>query len=445
MPQTTTKAGPELGIRLDGGPDSFSPGDTITGHVFRGKHIVTTEATLKVRLTGREKTKIIAGPSTRGIYRGRTTLISEEEHLQVLFQGPLHIAQASPPEEEDRTWSFTFTIPTHVWEGSDEPGDQAPPPRHSLPQTLPGTFTDSSGSSAQTEGFIEYAVWAELQYDDHGSTETIDAIHPITIKAVSLDPPIIDFRLTRHRQYGLVSSYRLLPEVGRAGPSFSQRARSHFGSRKVPAFAGHMEIDTPAVIQLEHPGPIPLRLQFVPDGNVLRASRIEDVTQKIQLVMLTMEIRAVMEINCDNGPGPWTSVSPTTRAMSVWSRLAFGSGTPPLYIPYATETSPVDVGEKVNLRLGYTGMMSKAFAQGTIHPSFSTRHIKYTHRIYYELQARIAEEELKMSLETDVTILPPAGTSADTGYVGSGVGVTDEEELPPPPFDETWIRPPPSG
>ncbi|KAH7014722.1 hypothetical protein EDB80DRAFT_319223 [Ilyonectria destructans] len=424
MPQTSIKAGPALGIRLEGGRTAFAPGDTIAGQVFRGMHIVSTEAVIKVTLSGRVKTKVIAGPSA--VYRGRTTLIDEERHVQVSFQGPLHIPPAPTPEEAERAWPFTIAIPMYT---ADVLAEQSPPAGHMARQILPGTFTmDRTGLGAQDEAFIEYAVKAELQSSAHGSVETTDAILPITIRTASLEPPIVDFQLTRHRLYGCISSYRLLPEVGRAGPSFSQKARSLLGSLKVPAFAGHMEIDTPAVIQLEHPSPIPLRFRFVPDANVLRGSRIEDVPQKIQLLMLSMEIRAATEISGDGASGPRSAVSPAVMSISAWSRVALGPGTPPLYIPCAGEGPPVDVGQRVNLRLGYSGLMSKAFAQGNIHPSFATRYLKYTHRIHYKLSAIVAEEELKFRWGVDVTILPSAGTS---------------EEHPPPPFEETWIRPPP--
>lgn len=440
MPQTPTKAGPTLGIRLEGGRTAFAPGDTIAGWVFRGTYTVSTEAVIKVRLFGRVKTKVIAGPSARAaaaVYRGRTTLIDEERHVQVIFQGPLHIPPAPTPEEAEHAWPFTIAIPVYTVDVLAEQGER---------QILPGTFTiDHAGFGVQAKGFIEYAVKAELQSTAHGSVETTDAILPITIRTASLEPPIADFRLTRHRLYGWVSSYRLLPEVGRAGLSFSQKARSLFGSLKVPTFAGHMEIDTPAVIQLEHPSPIPLRLQFVPDANVLRGSRIGDVPQKIQLLMLSMEIQAATEVSCDGSPGPWSAVSPAIMSISAWSRLALGPGTPPLYIPCAGEGPPVDVGQRVNLRIGHGGVMSKAFAQGNIHPSFATRHLKYTHRINYELRAMVAEEELKFRWGVDVTILPSAGTSEDVGYVEAVGRAADEDEPPPPPFEETWIRPPPEG
>ncbi|KAM0275132.1 hypothetical protein ACHAQH_007536 [Verticillium albo-atrum] len=318
MPQTSTKTGPALGIVLEGGRTAFAPGDTITGCIFRKTHIVSTETVIKVALFGRAKTKVIADPRA-AIYRGRNTLIDEERHVQVIFQGPLHIPPTTTPEETERTWPFTMDIPSYTALASTEQGERPL-------QILPGTFTmDRAGFSVRVQGFIEYAIKAELQSTTtHGSIETVDAVLPITIKATSFDPPIVDFQLTRHRLYGLVSSYRLLPEVGRTGPSFSQKARSLFGSLKVPAFAGHLEIDTPAVIQLEHPSPVPIRLQFIPDANVLRGSRISDVPQKIQLQMLSMEIQAATEIKCDGGQGPWSGVSPAIVSISVWSCLAFG-------------------------------------------------------------------------------------------------------------------------
>ncbi|KAM0335349.1 hypothetical protein ACHAQA_000394 [Verticillium albo-atrum] len=458
MPHTLTKASSALGIHLEGGRTIFAPGDTIVGCVFRGTHIVSTEAVVKITLSGRVKTKIIAAPSTRGVanvYRGRSTLIDEDSHVQTIFQGPLHIAQASTTEESERSWLFTIAIPMYAdnVDASAEQGDVAPPTGHIPRPILPGTFAmNPAAFGAQDEGFIEYTIKAELQSTQQGSVETTNAALPITIRTASLEPPIVDFRLTRHRLYGWISSYQLLPEVGRAGPSLSQKTRTLFGSSKVPVYGGHMEVDVPSVIQLENPNPIPIQIRFVPDLKVLKGSRIDDIPQKIQLVMLSMELQDATEIRCDGAASPKAATSPTTMRISVWSCLAFGPGTPPLYIPCADEGPPTDVGQKVNLRIGYTGVMGKPFRQGKIHPCFAIRHLKYTHRVQYELRAQVAGEELKFKWENDLTILPSTDTWEDavqSGTMGwappAGDRAANEDEPPPPPFQEAWIRPPHSG
>lgn len=435
MPQASIKVSSALGIRLDGDRTSFGPGDTITGCVVRASHIVSTHATVTVSLAGRVKTKVIAGAT---VYRGRTTLVDEQRHTQTVFQGPLHIPPAPTPDESERTWPFTMTIPTHV-EADDGDGEQ--------PQILPGTFTmERAGFGPQDEGFIAYTIKAELQATSQGSVDSTTAILPITILTVNPGPPMADSHLIRHRLYGCVSSYRLLPEVNRSGRSFSQKARSLFSSQKVPALAGHMEIDTPAVIQLEHPDPIPLRVRFVPDANVLRDSGILGVPQTIQLLSLSMNIRPSTEVACEGAPAPWSAPSTAAMTLSAWSRVVLGPGTPPLYIPYDDDEPPVDVGLRAGLRLGRGGLMSKSFAMGNIHPFFSTRFLTYTHRVSYELHARVAEEDIKHKWAVDVTILPPAGAERASSLqttAGREGGETDEAS--PPPFDPTWDRPPPDG
>ncbi|KAM0281452.1 hypothetical protein ACHAQH_003482 [Verticillium albo-atrum] len=453
MPQTTSRANSVLGIRLENDRTTFAPGDTIVGCVFRGSHIVSTEAVVKVTLSGRVKTKVVAAPSTRGVatvYRGRSILIDQAEHVQTIFQGPLHIPPSASAEEVEREWPFTLAVPMYAANVDDLADEDEP---HSSTQvidrqTLPGTFRmDRAGFGARDEGFVEYTIKAEMVSQKQGYLETTDVTLPITIRTASLEPPIIDFHLKRHRFYGWVSSYCLLPEISRSGPSFSQKARALFGSSKVPVFAGNMEIDTPTIIQLENMSPIPFRLQFLPDPKVLKNSPLDGVPQKIQLQTLNMEIQTVTEISCDDAASPWVAVSPNTIRISVWSCLAFGPGTRPLFIPCAGENAPVDVGQKINLRIGYTGMMGKLYPQGDIHPSFTTRHLKYSHRVNYELRAVIAGEVLKFKWESDVTILPSAGSSEGSMRSGATDWVqppasTDEDEPPPPPFQETWIRPP---
>ncbi|KAH6661482.1 hypothetical protein EV126DRAFT_410181 [Verticillium dahliae] len=452
MPPTLEKASSMLGIRLDSNGTTFSPGSTVAGCVYRQAHIVSAEAIVKVTILGRAKTKVVAAPSIRGVatvYRGRSILVDEKDYVQTLFQGPLHIPPIASTDGIGHRWPFALTLPlqTTAMGGSDEQGEADQPPERTDQQFLPASFTmNRAGFGARDEGFIEYTIKAELQSKRQGAFETVYATLPITIQINHPGPPVTDFRLTRYRLYGWISSYSLLPGISPARPTISHKAKLLFSSSKMPVFAGNLEVDTPAVIQLENPNPMPIRMQFVPDPKVMKDSPIDGIPQKLQLQALTMEIQTATEIKCDGVETSWAAISPKTLRVSVWSCLAFGPGTRPLYIPCAGDGPPIDVGRKVNLRIGRTGLMGKAYPQGDVHASFSTRHIKYSHRISYELRAVVAGEVLKFKWDSQATVLPPANDvpPGDPDWLQTPEGTpyeTDVDETPPPAFQDAWLCP----
>lgn len=457
MPPTSAKSNFALGIRLEGGRTTFAPGDTIVGCVYRWAHIVSTEAVIKIALSGKAHVQVSTDSRSRGtsaVYRGRSTLIDEKRHAQIIFQGPLHIPEVFTPEAE-QSWPFAITIPMHtdVLMGSPDQGGRASSPVSVTQRDLPGTFAmDHGGFGVQDEGFVEYTVKAEMHCNKGGSAWTATAVLPIRIRSVSLEPPIVDFQLTKQRLYGSISSHRRPSMEHGAGSSLSQKAKALLNSTsKVPILAGNMEIHTPSIIQLENPNPIPLLLRFVQDSDIPGDSCGGSIP-KMQLTMFSMEIQSTTELSCDGAPRSWAVPSPATMQISVWSPLVFGASTPPLYVPCTGEDPPVDVGLKVNLRLGYTGMMGKTYSQGRIQPSFALRNLKHTHRVSYELKVMVSGEELKLRWSNDVTILSP---TVETG--GDAVReeadwalmtrsqTADTDEPAPPPFEETWIRPPPTG
>ncbi|KAH7375208.1 hypothetical protein B0T11DRAFT_269882 [Plectosphaerella cucumerina] len=415
MAQTALKTSLSLGIRLADQSSVFAPGDTITGHVFRGTHIVTPEAIVTVALFGRVKTKAI---SPLGNKSSRQTLIDEQTSVQTIFRGPLHIPNSPSPDEVEQKWPFAIVIPAHVG------GEQA----------FPGTFTtDRPGFTSNDRALIEFGVTAELQFTENGTARMVTTTLPVTIRALSLDPPIADFQHVRHRIYGWVSSSNLLP----AAPSFSMRAKMRFSSSTRPTFAGHLEVDSPTIIQLEHPDATPLRLRFVPDTKVMSSSGLYEVPGEIELTSLTMEVQATTKIGGDDADSPQATFTPSPVFMRVWSPLALGPGTPSLHIPYSTDNPALNIGELANLRMGYGGLIGKRFSQGIIYPSFAMRNINHAHRVVFNLQARISKEVLDFKWETDMDILPPSDSRGPAvawptnQALQSGSPSEMDEELPP--------------
>jgi hypothetical protein len=346
MGRTDPKGGQAFQIVYEGAKSpTFAPGDTIIGHCRRQLPLVSTDATIKVTLCGRTKSKItISSGNSTSYYRGRFTVIDEHAHLQTIFQGPIHIASG----EGARTWPFAIDIPTHCCpkrlvnaapeKQSYLPLDAATIATHRLPDSFE---MHHSGFSSTREGFVEYFIKATLDYMHHGSRHFEHAIIPFNLTMTTNEPPITDFRLQQRRILGTVTSFKLLPDMEKTELSFSQKRQTFFNSLKVPRIGGNMEITVPRLVQIGNTSPIPIQLRFVPTpDDRFTTPDMRGIPVKIILSSLHMEIVARSEVRCEGTFSPHEADDKMEHRVQLWPQLLQPGqlARDPLYIPWYVET-----------------------------------------------------------------------------------------------------------
>ncbi|KAK7429171.1 hypothetical protein QQZ08_004386 [Neonectria magnoliae] len=447
MPQTTPKSSQLLGIRLQGDVAEYAPGDTIVGCVFRKTYVVSPNALVQISLHGRTKSKMVVtrGGNSSSTYRGRFTLIDERDSALKIFQGPLHI-----PSLGEQMWPFAITIPLHpnpkflalgvLQEQSYLPLD----PGHVATQALPSTFKlDSTGGS--TEGFIEYFLKAELRASRDGSVDVTDAVLPLRVVNLSVDPPIADLGLRASREPRSVASYRLVPGMQETELSISQKMKQSLNFSSVPAFWFTAEIEAPTRIQLENPNPIPFRIRVVP--NFERTSEIiQGVPHKVRLTSVHIRVEVTTEIRCEGTFSPHHKTK--TREIDLLSQGVIPTLTKPIWIPCTNEWPPIDIGALANLRFGRRGRIGPVQPRygPDVYPTFTTYNIRHSHRLTWYVRGNIAGEGFYVSGGHPVALLMASderGQGAVLPAEASSRQVTAPSTFEPGERSVSWIQPPP--
>lgn len=458
MGRTMRRGGPSLEIHHERSVyDHYAPGDTIIGRVSRRLEAISPEATIKLALIGRAKSKMVVsrGNNNRSYYRGRFTIV---EQWQTLFQGPLHIASGGTGPGD---WPFAFDIPSTC---SPKVIGRVPAEQSYLPLDaasvsaipLPDTFDmEYHGWGTNREGFVEYFLKAMISYTHAGKRESEEAILPIMIRSVSREPPIADFKLRRHRNQCIATSFTLLPGMEDAELSFSQKRQELMGSRKVPRIGGTLEMDIPQVLQLDNRCPVPVQLRFVPNPE-LTSSGMRGIPVKIKLRSLTATIYSRTTVLCDGSLHPHDANEETESVIRLWPKRVRLTDPPgdPFYIPCTDEYPPIDIGTHVGFCIpqylskrtqgpvGQTNVQNRTL----LCPDFTTFNIKTSHTIRFDLVADIASQDIKMTASGKLTILPSADTLPPAAPAQQEAAA--EEAPPPPPFEqrtESWIQPPPEA
>ncbi|KAH6884404.1 hypothetical protein B0T10DRAFT_130604 [Thelonectria olida] len=442
MPRTTPASSTNLGIRLES--IQYAPGDTIIGCVYRKGHIVSPKASVTISLHGRTKSKMVVsrGGNSSSTYRGRFNVLGGPDGTQKVFDGPLHI----PAGGEEQVWPFALALPTHVENiglGVHVPKDHSYLPldpevvaTHELPETF---AIHHHGFSTNMEGFVEYFLRAEMRAMGHSSTGGMhEATLPFTLRALSSEPPIVDSRLRKIKTSYSITSYRLVPGMEEAELSLSQKTRQFFSSSKVPTLYFNYQIDTPTVIQLENPNAVPFIIRCSPDWG--RTSEIiNGLEQQARLKSLSLRIASATVVRCEGSFSPHDA--DTDDKLDLYIDHAIHALGEPIYIPITDDMPPVDIGELINLRIGYQGRVGPKFRQGTLHPSFTTYNIRHMHQLKWAICAEIAGEDFKASGSHPLTLLKPSDDS-----VPRKTTLIDGPSQVPVSLGEVssepWMRPP---
>ncbi|KAF5020006.1 hypothetical protein F66182_7971 [Fusarium sp. NRRL 66182] len=433
MPQACAKSLSQLGIRLEG--SAYAPGDTIVGCVFRKSHIVTPGATVTISLFGRAKTKIVTRNANNHTvtHRGRFTLVPRNGRPQTIFQGPLHIEV----NQDEQAWPFAITLPRYVdprhLEG--EAQDHSYLPVEARDHELPPTYT--LPSSGRTEGFVEYVLEAHLRTSRQGHCDYYEARLPLSVINLDPNPPIADFGLIRSRNLRCIASYRLVPGMGDAKLSFSQKMKQSLGTSSVPDIRFSLDVDVPTVIQLDNPTPIPFKLRAVPDWT--RTSEvIQDVPQNIKLVDVSLWLATQIDIICAGTFYSHTKYK--TQEFNLGVSTALRKANRDMLIPCTSDAPSIDIGEMINLRVG---PLSPGHTR--LYPTFTTYNIKVTHRLRWSVTCQIADERFEASGAVHLKLIPPSDERRRPDENPLPVGdeeIAAVEARPSQQRSESWIRPP---
>ncbi|GKU06075.1 hypothetical protein FLAG1_10794 [Fusarium langsethiae] len=205
MRPSPLKSNPWLGIHLDS--DTYAPGDTITGYVYRKTPISTPDALVSCCLHGGAS---VDSNHDLGMISSFTLLTCHGES-NILYRGPLRIQ-----DNNSERWSFSLKVPIYADSTTDAGNTftsftQVGATDHQLPPTYALYSADVIGI------FVEYFVSVKLIFDVHERTQMLDARHPFKLVQYSPHPPIADFALGvwRYPRILLVTRTKIMTRRGR--------------------------------------------------------------------------------------------------------------------------------------------------------------------------------------------------------------------------------------
>lgn len=411
MPRTEINAHSDLQVNVASPPGwTFAPGDTVIGTVVRRSSIVAPEATVRIALIGRVKTKVVVrNGNSSAVFRERKQLFSPTMTTQILFQGPLHIPpkQEHDSKNEMLSWPFSITIPTQsreevtfqptVSSGHHSNGDR----------TLPGTFY-SGGISfyRSSEGFVEYYLEAQLRREC--SYKVLVSTYPITLGRFP-GTDLLGYNIQEHTVNKIVCSQRLLPGMENADLTLKQKAQKFFGSSKLPNLHYKVKITWPGCVQLDNPNPFPFILDVIPQQRKT-SSGIQGVEHEIQLTCIKMCIKSKTELTAPTISAKRTVRRDNNSCSDLQIREALKDLKSPIIFSSEKENKPVDFGNMLQLVLHSNGLttgkrhLSKI---PVIHPSFSTTGITHSHWWDIEVVLSVVGEIHKILISSILEILPP--------------------------------------
>jgi hypothetical protein len=374
---------------------SFTPGDTIIGNLVRRAHIVTSEATVTLSLSGRIHSQLTP--------RDKEKQLSDDWHLlypreEVIFRGPLHLPEGS---NESLSWPFSLHIPIKPVDTLGKKraqagsflaldGDQA------AHHPLPGTFTSlGSDSSLASECFIEYYLSAKLKYHFGASqicsaTWKVDIRHPVEVVEKSQLEQVTHLSID-----GKVQSQRLLFGMSDANLSLKQKTQKLFGSSKVPKFYFQVDLTSPRILKLDGAQNLPLMLHIAPLEDKTSDS-LKGTPQEARINWIKMFLVSYSDIIVTDCP-PLGTVHRDKHRFSLNLHLekAFDRLESPLILPLGHQNTSINLGAMFQLVLRSTGLTSSGLRLhylAPIYPDFVTYNIKHTHGIDWKISITIAGE-----------------------------------------------------
>jgi hypothetical protein len=411
-----------LGIHLD--RESYVPGDTITGHVFRKTPIVCPYSTIQLCVHGDAR-------SRWGVSKSDFQLLYFEDHHTILHKGPLHIESGS----EGARWHFSITLPHRV--------DPITGRRYGYVYDIPAESRPELPASYKFQGygevdaFVQYHVKVTLYHKSHGGAEEVGAVHPFTIERFHPGPPLVEFAVERWRYHRGVTSRLLIPGVNDVKLSLRQSFKQSFTMPKDPEFKFDFYVELPMAIQLDGPAPIPFRMLVSPNWGET-SEIIRGVQQEVKL----MSIQCWVVTHTQFILGKSSSVDKTAET-DLGLIHAINDLNTTIRIPCTTAWRPVDIGEMVNLRIGTGTGFPRDDTQPKLTPNFCTFNIKVKHKLKWAVKCDIQGERFWAEGISDLFInMPSGGRVAGSGSPESIDSPAVEVPESVQTRDESWIRPP---
>ncbi|KAJ0155046.1 hypothetical protein CTA2_12945 [Colletotrichum tanaceti] len=479
MPQSETKQSPDLSIRLLSPQTPLFGGSLVRGHVVRDAHIVAASATVRVRLLGRAKAKLVVdrGNNSKSYYRSRFAFWPASAVAAVVHRGPVHVEPGGRV-----AWSFALPLPVHTdaasvnacgGSGSSSSAKEAcflrPGGIRSGPgagasgtgglgipeQPLPGsTFLDGRGFSKKWHGFVEYWIEAELTVD--GKSSVTKAVLPVQVLSPPTPgPPVTDFGLRARDARGCVSSQRLLPGMEEAELSFKQKTQKFFHSSKVPTFHFAVDVRCPTVIQMGSRATVPFLLHVTPDRD-RTAEVVRDAPPAVTIKSLELELRSTSAVICPGTFEPHEASK--TRKMNVarvngpyyQAAAAAAAGGGHIVLPSGPKEEPLDLGAVLGLRVDALGRVLHGASLWrpsiwvTVLPTFVTYCVKMEHELHWDLRLSVAGETWACEGSQKVLILAPgegmgggvaeaaamAAAASSSSAAAAAAAAVKEEEVP---------------
>jgi hypothetical protein len=425
----------DLSIHLDS-VKAFLPGQRITGYVSRISRWVGTETSISIIFKGKCSTEFFCHGS---LCLSSLDLFDDYGVQKELFNGPLHIQTSCPVENK---WFFAIDIPRHPDSSflKSNPFGKASyfPLLYADQHALPPSFDLGSSDAASRSGFatVEYCLEAIMKSP---MSKPVIARMPVQVRCESSPFPITDFDIILHsRQLHTIASSGLIPETVSAKPSNSmgRKLARVLGFTKAPRLAFRLEISIASVLQKGSPYHIPLELRAIPQW-MDTSEWITNFPQIIGINEFTLAIRSTssfMAIASD-AAGPVTLVRENhlmtkiiladyvkpqktdpinnQRVQSEAQSENFllnehsSSYRIPLTIPIGDNTSPLNIGQILDLRL-----RNEQFPVREV-PTFITHNIKRTYELEWKMSLEIGGKILRVKGRHPVLIMEKTDQECD--------------------------------
>ncbi|RGP80756.1 hypothetical protein FLONG3_1096 [Fusarium longipes] len=424
MHPETLKSNRSLGIRLD--KDTYAPGDTITGHVYRKSFISSPQGA--VSCCFHAGASVDFGPNRHD--NSAFTLLSCHQQPELLFCGPLYIFNTSKEEQ----WPFSFEIPIYA-DSTCNKDNRSPSytPVGATDHVLPPTY--AFYSPGVVVAYVEYCIVAKIEYYDLNKTILTTAKHPVKLVHYSPNPPIVDFKVKRCRYPRSVSFPSLTP--GRQDSRLSHWVKRSSRKTHDPAFAFELSLELPTIIQLDNPSPIPLRLAIHPNWEETWEI-LKNLPQKFTLTSVKVLLVTYTNVMTKGMIEKQYIQTVDLGVLKALERLSNE-----VQIPCTDQWDPVDIGQMINLRIGLkkTGFPFGRRVKNDFTPSFRTYNMTLTHGLQWNIEAKVAGEKLSFDGEADILLLRSSDQREQSPSPVEEPIITDARQALDE--DDSWIRPPP--
>lgn len=431
MPYTYLKRSAELALYpADDRWHAHSPGDYICGKVTRFEKLVSPEATLVVAIRAKSTAYTTGSGQATTRHSSEFTFFTNNQYnpQQIVHEGPMHVEQGP---SNGLNWEFCIQLPkttglswpAHKWKymkASYLPITPEEIAEHALP---PSFDTDTTTT--------DYYLEAILEYKAHGKTKRVTSRVPIYVRAESLVGPITEFNIKDKRFRLDARHYNLMPGVSRDQLSFKQKTKALFGTSSVPSLRLQVDFSMPRVLQLGHPGCIPLKLQIRKEA-AGTTEALNDIRHKVTITSVRIICKELYEAMASQYDTDYN-----WRSRDLGLETVFNALTAPLEVETYPGAPELNLGAKLNLRLQTGGLYKGSTPLPMIHqrltPSFTTYNIKVKNEFKYRVALEIGGHKEEFEDQVEVTLLPePTYVSANTVSQSSHI-VEDapSTELPP--------------